>query len=196
MLQHLTDFLWKWRKPRTPSLESTQLKLSDHDLAWAAFDVTAQSLDAAKGAYQSKVHMLAPPWRFVYVMLALDGQVNNGGFHQFFTNAYGVFDSHLMDDIARLEHSEYRSILTRAFNQYKGIDYQGQWTNVGKSWDFFTAPYTEGRFKHEDNDYYATEPSLVDVVGSHIRHHLEDYRPNPTPDGIRQPADGSPKPSV
>lgn len=158
-----------------PRLKSKHLQLADQDLARKAFYLAASALDAAGGPYQSKVNLLPPPWRFVYVMLVIDGQVNNGGFHQFFTNAAGRLDEHLVDDIAWLEHDGYKDVLNQAFRIYKGMDYQDQWNNRGKSWEFFTAPYKEGRFEKEDSTFYTIKPALDEVVGRQIRAHCKKY---------------------
>jgi hypothetical protein len=175
-LRHIQDFLWQWKPPRIPCLPSEKLATSDSELAWAAFEKAGEALDEAKGAYQSKVKLLPPQWRFVYVMLKLDGEVKNGGFHQFFTNARGVFDSHLADDIAMLPHEKFREILTRAFTEYRQIEYQDQFDNVGKSWEYFAAPYKEGRFEDEDHEYYEVVPEMPEVVGTYIRAHQKEYQ--------------------
>ena len=72
--------------PPTPTLPAEALELPDDELARAAFVEVDDSLARAGGEHNSKVHLLPPNWRFVYVMLKLNDQVNNGGFHQFFVN--------------------------------------------------------------------------------------------------------------
>jgi hypothetical protein len=161
--------------PPTPKLSVEALQLPDADLARSAFAEAEDSLAQAGGEYMSKVHLLPPVWRMVWALLKLNDEVSNGGFHQFFTNMGGVLDSHLADDIARIEHEGYRSILTRANEAYSKIDYQDQWDNRGKSWDYFAAPYKEGRFRDEDEEFYSTKPDFDEVIGQHVRQHATDY---------------------
>lgn len=139
------------------------------------FEAAGESLNAAGGTFGSKVCYLPPRWRFVWTLLYLDGQVNNGGFHQFFTNSAGSFDDHLADDSSLLQHAEYREVIQRALRLYSGIDYSDQWDNLGKSWEKFASVYKEGRFKDEDSAYYKIEPDLDEVIGSQLRETLPEY---------------------
>lgn len=165
----------RWRQPKTPYLSADAASSSDADLAWAVFEAAGDSLNAAGGSFGSKVRYLPPQWRFVWTLLYLDGQVNNGGFHQFFANSAGRFDSHLANDTSLLRHTEYRDLIQRALRLYSGIDYSDQWDNLGKSWDKFAAAYKEGRFDDEDSAYYKLEPDLDEAIGSQIRETLADY---------------------
>ena len=78
------------------------------------FEAAGESLNAAAGTFGSKVRYLHPRWRFVWTLLYLDGEVNNGGFHQFFANSAGRCDDHLADDSSLLQHAEYRVCIQRA----------------------------------------------------------------------------------
>jgi hypothetical protein len=105
-------------------------------------------------------------------MVKLNDQVNNGGFHQFFVNMGGAFDKHLADDILMIPNTSHRDIVQRAYDIYSKIDYQDQWDNRGKSWDYFTAPIKEGRFRDEDAAFYKSEPEFDAIIGAHVRKEL------------------------
>lgn len=175
MKRLISSLFGQWRSPRTPHLTSDQLALGDSELAWAAFDAAGASLDAAGGKYLSKVRRLPPQWRFVYTLLYLDGQVNNGGFHQFFVNSQGLFDSHLEEDAARLRNGEHRNAIFEALKTYRQLDYREQWANIGKSWDRFASAYKDGRFSKEDSRYYAVQTDLSQNIGQQIRSGFSDY---------------------
>lgn len=176
MIGLISNLIGRWWRPVTPQLSPDQCSLSDADLAWAAFDAASASLDAAGGPFGRKVRRLPPHWRCVWTLLYLHDQVCNGGFHQFFTNSEGLFDSHLSEDIAQLNHADYRAIIERALRAYRGMDYSDQWADLGKSWDKFASGYRKGRFLEEDAAYAAIEPDLDEVVGRHIRYSFNVYR--------------------
>ncbi len=169
------DWLNSWRKPATPTLPKAALDLPDDELAEAAFKLAAASLDKAAGPYLSKIHLLSPPWRRVYALFMLDAEVNNGGFHQFFSNTQGFFDPHLEEDIARLEHSGYREVLQAAFEVYSSFDYASQWDNLGKSWEEFAQGYEDGRFTAVELELSDLSPSLNEVIGAHVLAHSIVY---------------------
>src|SRR5262249_6797455 len=106
----------------------------------------------------------------------LDGEVKNGGFHQFFTNASGDYDSCMAKDVKRLQNARFKRLISRAIDVYRDIDYSDQWKNLGKSWDYFVGPYREGRFATEDKEYYSIKPDLDVVIGKHIRKHFHEYQ--------------------
>ncbi len=171
------DIVYAGRMPVPNGLSQSTLSNNDEDLCWAAHKETCESLDRAKGSYGSKVKHLPPHWRRIYTLVALDADVLNGGFYQFFTNAGGRYDSHLLQDVEALGQSGITEIVIRAWKQYTGIDYSNQWRNRGKSWDFFVEPYKEGRFNAEDQDYYdfVDKEWLVPHIGRHIREHFDLY---------------------
>ncbi len=172
----INNFLWGWKKPPTPILLDSMLSLCDTELGEIALDMVGESLNIARGSFQSKVHLLPRHWRSVYVLHKLDEQVSNGGFHQFFTNSRGVFDINLREDVNCLMDERIRNIIMSAFAAYQKIDYGGQWMNIGKSWEYFSAPYGEGRFKEEDDAYYALGLCMSALIGARIKTYPNEYK--------------------
>ena len=171
----IKDFIWFWKKPIPPVLSASMFELGDSELGALALDMVGESLNRACGSYQSKVHLLPSCWRSVYVLHRLDAQVTNGGFHQFFTNSCGQFDLYLREDLDYLQDDQLKSIILSAFDAYKKIDYRDQWANIGKSWDYFSAPYKQGRFKAEDDAYYALNPCMTPIIGAQIKKYKNEY---------------------
>ncbi len=159
----------------TPILPQEALDLSDSELARAAWGEAEDALAQAGGEYMCKLHLLPPQWRLVWVFRKLEEQVANGGFHQFFTNMGGMMDAHLEQDIENLEHEEFRTLLRQVVATYKSIDYRDQWENRGKSWEYFAAPYKEGRFRDEDVEFGEIKPDLEEVIGQQVRKHADKY---------------------
>lgn len=175
MKKVISNILWAWRKPKTPSLSSADFNLSDTNLCDKAMALAGDALRKVNGE-RSKVPLLNPPWRLIYLSMYLEREVTNGGFHQLFTNAGGVFDGHFMEDIAQLPDGEHKALFVRAFARYKEIDYTDQWDNRGKSWDYFVAPYKEGRFKEEDEEFQRIYEAIPSLIASHIRNNRSTYQ--------------------
>ena len=160
------------------SLSPEHLELSDEDLAWKALSHADEALEAARGSYNSKVNRLSVPWRMVHTLTALDMDVNNGGFHQFFTNAGGLYDSHILEDIQYLGYEPLTDLFDRVWTDFSAMDYSDQWENRGKSWDHFTEPYKEGRWEEESMIYYrevVDRDSIMPILGGFIRSHSSIY---------------------
>lgn len=170
------NWIYANRKPVPVGIPFPGLNTSDRDLAMTVKKEANRSLKEARGPYDCKVHLLPPQWRMVFTLVTLDNEVCNGGFHQFFTNAGGIYDAFLLTDLIALGETPFRQIITAAFEEYRKLDYRSQWENRGKSWEFFTAAYKDGRFRAQEKIYFQTKPSLVDLVGKYIRRNFELYK--------------------
>ncbi len=170
------SWIYANRKPLPSGIPFPGLTTTNEDLAMAASEEVSRALKEARGSFQSKVHLLPPHWRLTYTLVRLDLEVRNGGFHQFFTNAGGIYDGFLLDDLNALGDTPYRGIIAAAFEEYRKLDYTGQWENRGKSWEYFTAAYKDGRFSEREKLYFQSEPSLVELIGKHIRRNFDQYK--------------------
>jgi hypothetical protein len=172
------DIIFAKRDPVVSPLKQEHFELNDEDLAWKAHSHAEESLEAAKGSYNSKVHRLPQPWRMIHTLVSLDMDVNNGGFHQFFTNAGGRYDSHIQQDVQYLGHTQLSDLFNSVWKEYAAIDYSDQWENRGKSWEYFTEAYKEGRWEEESMIYYReviNRNSIMPVLGAFIRAHPLEY---------------------
>jgi hypothetical protein len=177
IIRPVENFIFARRKPIPKGITQNYLELSNEDLGFLIHDTACESLDRAKGEYQSKVHLLPVPWRFAYTLGHLDLQVTNGGFHQFFTNAGGIFDSHLIDDARALGDASMIEVIQSAWDKYQEIDFSDQWENRGKSWDYFVKPYEEGRFEQQDATYYelVAKLSMAERIGLFARANFQRF---------------------
>jgi hypothetical protein len=172
------DIVFAKRDPVVEPLLQEHFDLNDEDLAWKAHTHTTVALERAKGTYNSKVHRLPQQWRMIHTLVSLDMNVQNGGFHQFFTNAGGQYDSHIQQDILYLDHPKLSELFGSVWSEYAGMDYTGQWDNRGKSWSYFSEPYKEGRWKEESLTYYrevVNRDSIMPILGRFIRLHQQSY---------------------
>ncbi len=170
------NWVYANRMPVPTGIAFPGLATTDEDLAMSASDEVTRALLEARGDYHSKVPMLPPHWRMAYTLVKLDLEVNNGGFHQFFTNAGGIYDQFLLEDLGTLGETPYRKIITAAFLDYQKLDYTGQWENRGKSWDYFTDGYKDGRFRRQEELFFQSKPSLVALVGKYVRRNFDQYK--------------------
>lgn len=170
----IDNVLFARRMPIPKPLDLTILLKDDEELCWAAHSEACEALKQARGSYSSKVRYLSEPWRMIYSLVALDCDVINGGFHQFFTNAGGIYDDHLINDVERFGQDQLTEIVRRAWAEYTGHDYTDQWANRGRSWERFAQPYNEGRFQQADRAYYefVDEDSLAPYIGGYVREHF------------------------
>ena len=187
------DIVFARREPVVAPLKQEHFELCDENLAWKAHSRVKESLEAAKGSYNSKVHRLTQPWRMIYTLVTLDMEVNNGGFHQFFTNAGGRYDSHIQQDVQFLDHSQLSRLFKSVWTEYAGIDYNDQWDNRGKSWSYFTQPYKEGRWEKETMIYYREViscDSIMPILGRFIRSNPSAYTHSIDPRTEDAPSNG------
>jgi hypothetical protein len=169
----IENVLYRNRAPSPKPLPSDLLNNPDVEIGKAAVNGVINALDKAKGDSRQKMMMLSPEWRAINTLFTLDYQVCNGGFHQFFTNSGGEYDAILLDDLAVLGESAFVPIVRTAFESYRKLDYTDQWENCGKSWEYFTAPYKEGRFKTDDKAYYAVKPKMMEQIGFYVRNNFQ-----------------------
>lgn len=172
------DIVFAKRDPVVEPLEQEDFALSDEDLAWKAHSRAMEALERARGTYNSKVHRLPPQWRMICTLVSLDMDVQNGGFHQFFTNAGGQYDPHIQQDVQYLDHPKLSELFGSVWTEYAGMDYSDQWDNRGKSWSYFTEPYKEGRWEEESMTYYraiVNRDSIMPILGRFIRSHQSAY---------------------
>lgn len=150
--------------------------LSAADLGDAAISTVHNYVAEGGAQAHNKAHALPMSWRMVYTLFCIDYEVRNGGFHQFFTNARGRFDSHLCEDLALFDHARYSKVIGAAFARYKRYNYGDQWENLGKSWAKFAEGYQDKRFEPEDSAYFAITEPLPEALGSFIRNNLPAFQ--------------------
>lgn len=161
--------------PKPKPLPPDAFSLPSRDLAWAAFDAAHASLLKTKGDFDASIRLLPRHWRAVYTLMRLDGDVQNGGFHQFFTNQGDVVDSFLLDDLSAVGTCAHTSVIVEAFSIYRGVDYTDQWANRGRSWETFTAGYKDGHFDEVDSAYDRIEPDLSVHLGAFVAANREKF---------------------
>lgn len=132
---------------------------------FAASNLAEEKMAKLEGPITERLSAVTPLERLAFIALELDSQVSNGGFHQFFTNSRGQYDQWLPEIAELIPDERFTSVIQSAVAEYEKYDYEGQWENIGKSWEYFTDGYKDGRFRKLDQEYYSIKPDLLSVIG-------------------------------
>jgi len=125
--------------------------------------------------WSSAAKLLPQPWRALYTSSELDGEVKNGGFHQYFYNTRCKLLRETLDDLRYLGASEFADIYEKAIS---GIDmaYYTSSKREDDDWEKFTTKYADHQWNELEKRFYAQKPKLDEIAAKHIKEHPEDYQ--------------------
>ncbi len=146
--------------PSVPSVDPDPKRAA----VFAASNLADEKMAKLEGPISERLSALTPLERLAFIALELDAQVCNGGFHQFYTNSRGEYDRWLSEIAQLIPDNRFASVIQSSVAEYEKYDYTGQWENIGKSWEYFTDGYKDGRFKKLDHDYYKIKPDLLSAI--------------------------------
>lgn len=147
--------------------EPGQLAASAHDQIFTAVE--------GKRDYKALILALPQHWRAVYTTSLLEGEVNNGGFHQFFWNSEGKFNEAVLADLDYIGATAYHDLFRRAVAIYAGHNYDEEKKRAGTSWEGFTEAYKQKRFEELDEEFYKVKLDMDVLIGNFIKQHPELY---------------------
>ena len=164
--------------PATPRLDATAINSgSPSDTADKAVDAVFEALrlgkNATKNDFIAAVRRLPRPWRAVYTTSKLQGEVDNGGHHQFFWNSDGVLNAETQEDLEFIGATPFHASFIEARKIYDAHDYANEKKSSGNTWDGFTAAYREKRMEELDTAFYKEPKSIETFLGEFIRSHPE-----------------------
>jgi hypothetical protein len=118
---------------------------------------------------------LPEPWRALYTSSELDGEVKNGGFHQYFFNTRCKLLRETLDDLRYLSANEFADIYEKAIS---GIDvaYYTSSKRDDDDWEKFTTKYADHQWDDLEKRFYAQKPELDEIAAQHIKAHPEEYQ--------------------
>jgi hypothetical protein len=155
------------KRPRTPK--------EDKDFLRPHWMTCFEILDSLGGRRCTSPLKLPHPWLSLYMMLKLDGEVVNGGFHQFFWNSEGKYDQATDEALAYFGATEFREIFKRAIacaKEYRVVETKRRSENT---WEDFTAGYKTIPWDALDEAYYQASPTLFQNVARHLREHPNEF---------------------
>lgn len=154
--------------------------LTDTDIQTRIFrDLVHHVHDAgASDARFERVRRLSPGQRMVWGTLILDGEVNNGGFNQFFFNASGQYAVEAIDGFRLLGADEHAILVEEAIALF--------FEEVEKLRPFWSPRTLEGfaeSYKHTDSGQldqrYYELPDVTPLRVAYIRRHLAEFASQP-----------------
>jgi hypothetical protein len=171
----LSSFLAFFRCSKRPApLDTTIFDLADS--AEVASKAYASIMDVAKGGnHEAYVAALPKQWRIVYVAVSLDGEVMNGGFHQYFWNTEGKWNRDAEESLATMEAQSFLKLFRDAKKIFDAHDYPTEKAKAGKSWDLFSVGYKEKRMGSLDTSYFEEKKTLPTFVGEYIKRNRALY---------------------
>lgn len=142
-------------------LKKSELERDPH-LMWNAliFDVCYGEEDEPRTDIQQSA----------YYCLCYDGEVQNGGHHQFFENNGLDYARKVMSSLERLGLIASLGILTRAYEKAIHLN----WGKNETVEDFVEAAL-EGLFAREDDEHYSLNPQLLDSIQVFAATHQDDF---------------------
>ncbi len=156
------------RRPRTPK--------EDRQFLIPYWDICFKILDSLGGRRTVSPLKLPHPWLHLGMMLELDAEVVNGGFHQLFWNSEGAYNEAILEGLRFFGFSNFQDIFLRAVacaEEHKILRTKRRGENT---WEEFTAGYKSIPWDLIDEAYYQTSPTLFQCVARYLREHPEEFR--------------------
>jgi hypothetical protein len=116
-------------------------------------------------------HPGSPEVRAVLTLVHLDGEVSNGGLHQYFWNTQAL-ELDALNDAAAILHASAREVILEAIDRAKRYAYRRTWLMMRWRWWWtkqFVKGYSEKRFDDLDDRYDALSPSVIELLAAFIR---------------------------
>lgn len=110
------------------------------------------------------------------MMLILDGEVVNGGFHQLMWNSEGSYNEAIDEALAYFGFGDIREIFQRAIecaNEHDIVETKRRGENT---WEEFTDGYQTIPWKPIDEAYWQQSPTLFARVAKYLREHPNEFQ--------------------
>jgi hypothetical protein len=172
------------QKPMSSNpLVLTQDQIDGDNPSYAAWDVLFAGVeDMPRDEFTEYVRGLPQHWRAVYTTAYLQGQVENGGHHQFFWNSDGVLNQETLADLKLISAQPFVLLFDEALDVYAKHDYEGDKRDSGNTWEAFTEAYDEKRMDELDDAFYKVPKSVSDYMDDYIRTNRKKYMESAEPD--------------
>jgi hypothetical protein len=149
---------------------------ADEVVVLRVYDAMLDHLDQY-GENQAEVLAAATPGqRAIYALCATDGEVNNGGFAQFFTNATGALIGEAIAGAERTGLHTHSAILCEAANVFPGGKVPEDFDERNDVWDSFPERKLEDELNPLDDRWYAAEDEFLPRLERYVlRDHPEEF---------------------
>jgi len=157
-------------------LRLTQRQIDGDEPAYAAWELVLNYVHGSRKKDDTAlIRGLPRHWRAVYTTIALEGEVQNGGHHQFFWNGEGALNDETLEDLELIRAKPFVRLFREALEIYTTHDCSGEKRRSRNSHKAFTAGYREKRMDHLDQAFYKSRKTVAEYLSSYIRNHRELY---------------------
>ncbi len=146
----------------------------DSLLLYMIFEHISRALPSNSNQELASLLALPKPQQVIYVIWTLEGEVNNGGFNQYYYNPSGQF-AKLAPEALKLIGANQYAALTQAANEV----YEKEKERITKYQDGtsegFSKSYENNLLEKFDHEFYTLKEPLMDLQNSYIRKHKRDF---------------------
>lgn len=118
---------------------------------------------------------MSPAFRYIYITWALDGEVNNGGFIQYFYNTSGMYAADLTDALRNIRAYKTEKIAADAIALYNKERALHEKVRKEGSMESFMSSYGESELGKLDELFYKTGEDLSKLRIRYIRSNPDQF---------------------
>jgi hypothetical protein len=151
-------------------------KLSDENLEAAIYENISGTF---KGDFDNEfehIKKLSAGQQMFWATWILEGEVNNGGFNQYYFNSDGVFAQMALDGCRRIKANKFADLVSRANNVYQENKERLAAYDDG-SMESFSKSYKDNPLNKFDDDFYDLEKkeNISKLRIKYIREHKSEF---------------------
>jgi hypothetical protein len=162
-----------------PTLTLAQLEsMPDEEIEYAVFDTLLAAIGDDYERETEIVSAWSPGQQMLYTTIILEGEVNNGGFNQYFWNTEGKFADQALAGFRLVEAEQYAGILQRAIAVQKQEAPEMQKYKDRDTLEAFSESYEHTKLNKLDDEFYDSTEDLSALRTKYIRAHLREFVPN------------------
>ncbi len=144
--------------------------ISDDELTQAIFDYLSENI--IKGDYKNeydKIKKMSRGFQYIYAVWLLEGEINNGGFNQYFYNSSGLFAEEAYTGCINIGAKKTAEIVKKAIDiLLKEKELHKNTKKLG-TLEAFSESYNETKLGICDNEFFQTGEDLTYLMVKYIR---------------------------
>ena len=148
-------------------------KISDANLEYAIIDYVYSKINGNWEKEYAIVTSLPKSFQMVYSTDQLEGEVNNGGFNQYFWNSSGAFQNEALEGYKTLGATEHIEIVEEAIKIYQGIAPKIKKFKDKGTLEAFSESYKDNPLDKCDEKFFKLNAGPIRI--KYIREHLDQF---------------------
>ena len=151
-------------------------KIKDEELEQTIFDNISTNMESDSREEREIVKALTPGQRAIYVTWIIEGEVNNGGFNQFYFNSSGQFADMGEDAFKQIGANMFADLVRQANEIYSEIKDDLEQFNDGTT-ESFSESYDDNPLNDLDDKFYKLyeEEPLSQMKIKFIRNNVKEF---------------------